>query len=131
VTTGNSALDGVALNQSIQHLRISGTPQQFGGGHFEYLLQHVLYGHPALKRVMIDIRQEWDNEEEAYEGFEPLEELICGLGHEGVQTNLLFFVVECVDPKTSHRMISVLFQEWWDQNVVPTLALNWYYYEQD
>jgi hypothetical protein len=53
------------------------------------------------------------------------------MGHTIVKTNLLFFAVVCTDDETSERLCHPVFQEWWDQNVVPGLAMKWYTYEYE
>jgi hypothetical protein len=131
-TTGNSALlfflDGVALNPCIQQLYLSDLQPQFGSQHFKYLLKNVLQGHPSLKRVDIEVRQTWDDEEEDED---PLGEFVSDMGHTIVKTNLLFFAVVCTDDETSELLCHPVFQESWDQNVVPGLAMNWYTYEYE
>jgi hypothetical protein len=46
------------------------------------------------------------------------------------QINLLYFSVMFTDIHTKERIFSTSFQDNWDKNMVPILALNWYQSEK-
>jgi hypothetical protein len=85
-----------------------------------------LPGHASLKTVRISFEQ-WRVDDADYA--HRLETLLSVLVESWAaikQTKLLCFSVESCDLLRNGQIISSSFQDFWDKNMVPILALNWH-----
>jgi hypothetical protein len=134
ISWGPMLLNGISRNPNIQHLEIFVYVQSFD---LKQLLSHVLPGHASLKTVKLVFERGdddgMDDEDELDYGcpLEAFASLLVELRDSVAQLNLLHFSVLFPDYGTKERIISSSFQAYWDKNMVPILALNWYRSEQD
>jgi hypothetical protein len=116
-------LDGIATNDGIKCVNIThSTVAQPDLQVISYLFSKVLPGHPSLKEVFVSVK----GKDPGLDRFLPL---FTEWSAVTKRINLVHFSVV----QTGWRvpvLPSPLFQEWWDQNMVPTLAMNWYKDEQ-
>jgi hypothetical protein len=125
-------LHGVSGNPNIQHLRLFVEAQYLDWKDLKQLLVSVLPGHGSLKTVRIVFQRNLEHDEE--EGYDcPLKSfasLLVTLSDSIKQIHLLYFSVMFIDTGTKEKIVSSSFQDYWDKNMVPILALNWYQSEK-
>jgi hypothetical protein len=131
-STTSMFLHGVACNPNIQHLRIFVEAQNPDWKNLTQVLGSVLPGHGSLKTVRIVFQRNLEeDEEENYPcPLEGVASLLVELWDRVKQINLLYFSVMFIDTGTKEIIVSSSFQDYWDKNMVPILALNWYQSEK-
>jgi hypothetical protein len=116
-------LDGITTNHGIECLNIThSTLVQPDLQAISYLLSKVLPGHPSLKEVFVVVK----GEDPGLDRFLPF---FTEWSAVTKRINLVHFSI--VHHNWSDPVLpSPMFQEWWDKNMVPVLAINWYKNEQ-
>jgi hypothetical protein len=119
-------LDGIATNDGIKCVNIwHSTWSQVDLPAISYLLSKVLPGHPSLKKVFLAVKGEAPD----LDRFLPF---FTEWRAAAKRINLVHFSI--IHQNWSVPVLPVLpsplFQKWWDKNMVPTLAMNWYKNEQ-
>jgi hypothetical protein len=107
--------------------------QRFDWMGLRQLLGRVLPGHASLKAVKILFQRDLEEDDVVDYGC-PLEgfaSLLVELWDRLQEINLVHFSVLFKDTGTKERIVSSSFQDYWDKNMVPILALNWYQSERN
>jgi hypothetical protein len=117
-------LDGITTNAGIKCVNIThSTLAQPDLQVISYLLCKVLPGHPSLKEVFISVK---GKEDPGLDRFVPF---FAEWSAATNRINLVHFSIVHSNWRVP-VLPSPLFQEWWDKNMVPILARNWYKNEQ-
>jgi hypothetical protein len=116
-------LDGVAVNHGIKSVFIHHWQlEERSVLDLSYLLVNVLPGHPSLKEVSISVQDCDLINERPLDRFLPF---FSEWSMAAKQINLVHF--SFVHSHWSLPVLpSTLFHDWWDKNMAPILAMNWY-----